>query len=84
MTDRLVFMDPPNPDTRNGLKSQWDAVADQVREHPGRWVMVGVYGRAKAAAGRTRLKLLGCEATIRRVEDTTRCQLYTRWPENVA
>lgn len=44
----LVWEDPP-PTKRGGTYSYWQPVADQLRQHPGRWALARVYERPEIA-----------------------------------
>lgn len=75
----LVWADPPSP------RHKWTDVVEQLRERPGQWAIID---EREVEKGRhlsktvARLKLQGCEATIRSSDGIRR--LYARWPEESA
>jgi hypothetical protein len=72
----LNWQEPP-PVTR-GNRTKWSVLAEQLREHPGRWALVAT--RPSDALATYLRRRRGLEATCRKREDG-QWDVYARWPK---
>lgn len=81
----LAWEDPPQPQlgTRVG---RWEPVADQLREHPGKWAVIATYPLAQRPIASSLTNALshgkyrgidGVQAVSRTVNDEVK--VYARW-----
>lgn len=74
----LEFRDPAPPKT--GQRGRIGKLLDALREHPGRWAVVGSYaGRGASPAAARINKIPGYEAVARKLDGEPRYELFARY-----
>lgn len=74
----LVFEEPPPPRRSPGRPRVWEARAEALSQHPGRWVnATKTWGIKSGSTGKKRLGQLSVQVQTRKVDGTV--NVFVRW-----
>ncbi len=77
----IVWEDPPEIDRTRRVPGRWQRVAQELRQHPGKWALA--YEGKSPGAPVVSLKKAGCQV-VERGQNTDAPRVYARWPEDAA